>query len=363
MDYIRFYHLRVYDRLNAPKGTLIAQMEARSGVTFNQAQVALARQWIGDSADPNMPTEVTIKLPGPALEGIVLSNKTEVKSEKYPLPRSYSDAVAVIERFERGANALVGRRHDAVADTVGQHALQDETELRDEQWLGTEEEELNSYVSELSYIHTKLMIVDDCRVIMGSANLNDRSQRGDGDSEIALVVDDEAQIPSMMNGRPYNAARFAASLRRKLFRQHLGLIPPQNVTSRREPVTSFMRPAPEPNEDETYLDEDARVADPLSDGLLNLLNTTARVNREVFTELFRPVPSNLVHNWNAYDIYKPKVKVGHVVPSVPLQRVKERLALVRGSIVEAPIDFLIDEKEFGEGPEWSKLNPALPVYI
>jgi phospholipase D1/2 len=74
---------------------------------------------------------------------------------------------------------------------------------------------------------------------MGSANLNDRSQRvsntgtcsirlafsscttnkGDGDSEIALVVDDEAQIPSMMNGRPYNAARFAASLRRKLFRR------------------------------------------------------------------------------------------------------------------------------------------------
>jgi phospholipase D1/2 len=80
------------------------------------------------------------------------------------------------------------------------------------------------------------------------------------------------------------------------------LIPPQNVTSRREPVTSFMRPAPEPNEDETYLEEDARVADPLSDGLLNLLNTTARVNREVYTELFRPVPSNLVHNWKAYDV-------------------------------------------------------------
>jgi len=30
------------------------------------------------------------------------------------------------------------------------------------------------------------------------------------------------------------------------------------------------------------------VADPLSDGLLKLLDTTARVNREVFTELFRP---------------------------------------------------------------------------
>jgi len=362
-DYIRFYHLRVYDRINAPMDTLIAQMEANSGIKFGQAQVALARQWVGDSADPSMPTQVAVKLPEPTSEGIVLSNKTEVKLETYPLPRLYSDAVAVIEQFERGANALVGRQHDAVADTVGQHALQDKTELGDEQWLGSEEEELNSYVSELSYIHTKLMIVDDRRVIMGSANLNDRSQKGNGDSEIALVVEDGDHISSMMNGRPYDAARFAASLRRKLFRQHLGLIPPQNVTSRREHVTSFMRSAPVPNDDETDLEDDARVADPLSDNLLNLWNTTARVNREVFTELFRPVPSNLVHNWKAYETYKPKVKVGHVVPGVPLHRVKERLALVRGSLVEAPLEFLIDEKDFVEGPEWSGLDPALPIYI
>ena len=162
-DYIRFYHLRVYDRINAPMGkrfsvfftyfshacpkdTLIAQMEANSGIKFGQAQVALARQWVGDSADPSMPTQVAVKLPEPTTEGIVLSNKTEVKLETYPLPRLYSDAVAVIEQFERGANALVGRQHDAVADTVGQHALQDKTELGDEQWLGSEEEELNSYV-------------------------------------------------------------------------------------------------------------------------------------------------------------------------------------------------------------------------
>ena len=49
------------------------------------------------------------------------------------MPRLYSDAVAIVERFESGANALVGRQHDAVADTVGQHALQDETQLADEQ--------------------------------------------------------------------------------------------------------------------------------------------------------------------------------------------------------------------------------------
>jgi len=360
-DYIRFYHLRVYDRINAPINTMIAKMEASSGVKFTEAQVALARQWVGDSADSDMPTEVTIKVPEPTAEGIVLSDKAQVKTDKYTLPHSYSEAESVIKRFEQGAEVLVGRRHDAVADAVGQHALQDETELAEEQWLGSEEEELNSYVSELSYIHTKLMIVDDRRVIMGSANLNDRSQKGDGDSEIALVVEDDDQIPSYMDGRPYSAGRFAATLRRKLFRQHLGLIPPQNVPS--EKVTLFMRPAPVPDEDETDLKEDVRVADPLSDEMMNLLNTTARVNREVFTELFRPVPSNLVHNWAAYDVYKPKVKVGHVAPGITLKRVKDRLALVRGSIVEAPLDFLIDEKDFTEGPDWKGLNPALPIYI
>ena len=83
---------------------------------------------------------------------------------------------------------------------------------------------------------------------------------------------------------------------------HLGLIPPQNVASSHENVTSFMRPAPVPNEDETNLEEDALVADPLSDRMLHLWNTTARVNCEVFTEVFRPLPSNLVPDWKAYDV-------------------------------------------------------------
>lgn len=46
------------------------------------------------------------------------------------------------------------------------------------------------------------MIVDDRRVIMGSANLNDRSQKGNGDSEIALVVEDMDLIDSRMDGKP-----------------------------------------------------------------------------------------------------------------------------------------------------------------
>ena len=93
---------------------------------------------------------------------------------------------------------------------VGQHAMQDTSSLFDEQWDGTDEEELSCIVSEvcpaahrytsqmlnlykLCYIHSKLMIVDDRRVICGSSNLNDRSQRGDHDSEIAIVIGKESK--------------------------------------------------------------------------------------------------------------------------------------------------------------------------
>ena len=44
-------------------------------------------------------------------------------------------------------------------------------------------------VSELVYIHSKLMIVDDRFVIAGSANINDRSLNGTRDSEVCMVIE------------------------------------------------------------------------------------------------------------------------------------------------------------------------------
>lgn len=43
-------------------------------------------------------------------------------------------------------------------------------------------------VSELIYVHSKLMIVDDRVVICGSANINDRSMLGKRDSEVAVLI-------------------------------------------------------------------------------------------------------------------------------------------------------------------------------
>ncbi|KAF5376461.1 hypothetical protein D9615_008601 [Tricholomella constricta] len=359
-DYIRFFHLRAYDRINAPMASFINKMEKNSGVTFHEAQVALARQWIGQDPD-NTQTEVTLTLPAPTTEGLVISDKTPPKTETVRIPESAEAARAIVDRFESGAEGLRG--DEDVSDTVSQHMLSDKTTLMAEKWQGTVEEELNAYISELLYIHSKLMIVDDERVIMGSANVNDRSQKGDGDSEICLVVEDDNKIDSLMDGKPYQASRFAATLRRKLYREHLGLIPPQMPVDGNPQVTSFMRPAPHPNDDETNTEHDNQVVDPLAMSTMFLVIETARKNREIFTELFRPVPTNLVRDWALYDKYVPKVKAGHVIPGISLDRLKTRLSQVRGALVECPLDFLIDDKDFVTGPEWKGLNPTLPIYI
>ena len=64
-----------------------------------------------------------------------------------------------------------------------------------------------------------------------------------------------------------------------------------------------MRPAPFPPSDLTHSREDRLVADPLIHETDQLWKETARKNREIFTEIFRPVPTNLVQTLDAYDVW------------------------------------------------------------
>ncbi|CCF55777.1 hypothetical protein KAFR_0A03420 [Kazachstania africana CBS 2517] len=77
-------------------------------------------------------------------------------------------------------------------------------------------------VTEQLYVHAKLMIVDDRSCIIGSANINERSQLGSRDSEIAMIVRDTDLIKTKMNDEEYYAGRFAWELRQRLMREHLG---------------------------------------------------------------------------------------------------------------------------------------------
>ncbi|CAF3448091.1 unnamed protein product, partial [Rotaria sp. Silwood2] len=45
-------------------------------------------------------------------------------------------------------------------------------------------------VTEIIYIHSKIMIIDDCMAIYCSTNINDPSLVGNRDSEFFIIVND-----------------------------------------------------------------------------------------------------------------------------------------------------------------------------
>jgi phospholipase D1/2 len=213
-----------------------------------------------------------------------------------------------------------------------------------------------------------LLVADDQIVICGSANMNDRSQLGDHDSEIAIIVRDTETVDSYMDGRPWPASKFAASLRRQIFRKHLGLLKHQDF----DRPDQNSEPIGVPNIYDWDSEEDRRVADPISDDFWNLWNWRAKTNTDAFAKVFHPVPYDGVRNWKQYDEYyerffheeagdkdknkKPsQYKWGHVVAEEFAQgeqgvkEVKEVLSTIKGTLVEMPLLFLKDEDIAKEG--------------
>jgi phospholipase D1/2 len=80
------------------------------------------------------------------------------------------------------------------------------------------------YVTEQIYVHNKTMIVDDCYAIVGSANINDRSQLGNRDSELAvLVVDTDFSYEHIgSKDGPSVTRAFARKLRMAIWNKILG---------------------------------------------------------------------------------------------------------------------------------------------
>jgi phospholipase D1/2 len=93
-----------------------------------------------------------------------------------------------------------------------------------------------------------------------------------------------------------------------IFSAHLGLVEPDIIRNAHDPVTSFMRPAPIPNDPEDDQGPRRRaeyitVIDPLSDEFQVLWDSVAQTNRSVYTEVFRAIPSDLVRSWAQYKVH------------------------------------------------------------
>jgi len=364
MDYIRFYNLRSYDRINASK--IMQEAEQRSGVSYGQASEGY------DAAQEGSRDFQAYRPPPTAEYGVY-----EMDGGGRPPQQAYEMDAGVpndgrqsdYNRYQQEAQKLGGRQGlgDGRWDSVAECYMLNGEDIRQVPWEGGAVDEMDAFVSEELYIHTKLLIADDTTVICGSANLNDRSQLGDHDSEIAIIIRDAAMIDSTMDGRPYQVSRFASSLRREIFRKHLGLLKHQPIDA----VDDNWQPVSVPQVYDWGSDMDNQVADPLSDDFQNLWNWRANTNTQAFGKIFHPVPSDEVRNWKQYDEYysrffgqsekdkenkKPSLyKWGHVVAEnfaqgeQGVQEVKEVLSTIRGNLVEMPLLFLKEEDIAKEG--------------
>uniref|UniRef100_A0A669B6G2 Phospholipase n=1 Tax=Oreochromis niloticus TaxID=8128 RepID=A0A669B6G2_ORENI len=167
-------------------------------------------------------------------------------------------------------------------------------------------------VTELIYVHSKMLIADDNTVIIGSANINDRSMLGKRDSEVAVIVEDSEMVDSVMDGEPYKAGKYALQLRLECFKTILG----------------------------TYTDPTIDVSDPISDHFYKevWMSTSAR-NASIYQRVFRCLPSSDVRNIMELEGYLAKAGLDREDPA----RAQEELKKIRGFLVQFPLQFLSEQ--------------------
>jgi phospholipase D1/2 len=332
--YINFYNLRSYDRINA--SAIMGRAENESGVRYEDARREYDERH----------------------EGYDYERDQHRRGDDYGRGQG-SHGDSQYRRYQEAASHM----SDQTWDSISACYMLNGPEVRGVPWTGSAEDEFNAFVSEQLYIHSKVLIADDQLVICGSANLNDRSQLGNHDSEIAVVIEDPTPVSSSMGGRPYTASAFAASLRRQLFRKHLGLLPHQPPDAANRNWTPVSHDAV--NDYDWGSAADRLVQDPLSRDFIDLWRATARRNTEIFSRAFHPVPDDKMRTWEDYDAffskhfvmpgeeaekaaegYKAgKADYGHVVKEEfpgGVAELKEWLGGVRGTLVEMPLQFLID---------------------
>uniref|UniRef100_A0A8D3CBY6 Phospholipase n=1 Tax=Scophthalmus maximus TaxID=52904 RepID=A0A8D3CBY6_SCOMX len=187
----------------------------------------------------------------------------------------------------------------------------------DDQWMNyisfaglrTHAELEGRLVTELIYVHSKMLIADDNTVIIGSANINDRSMLGKRDSEVAVIVEDSEKVASVMDGHEYEAGPYALQLRLECFRTILG----------------------------GHTDSSIDVSDPISDRFYKeVWMTTAGRNATIYERVFRSLPSSLVRNMSELEQFQSKPGLAQT----DLPRAQEELRKIRGFLVQFPLDFL-----------------------
>jgi phospholipase D1/2 len=176
-------------------------------------------------------------------------------------------------------------------------------------------------VTEQIYIHSKLLIVDDAVAIVGSANINDRSLTGNGDTEIAAVVVDTEGVELRDLGSPtltVQTRKFARELRRQLWEKHFGFM----IKSTNEEDTAYFnstfRAGQTPGKAASRLEHPPRLKtsakkvsnvsgvewekildQPCAPDVVKAVQTIAAHNARIYEEVFQHTPRNSLRTFAA----------------------------------------------------------------
>lgn len=276
-NHIFFFNLRSYDRLS--RTSAVEKREKDTGVKYLEVQRAQAEEVMGAGIHG-------IKDP---VAGERDTHMGSVKDQSgNGRPQEARDALDAKKKFE----ASLGEDGHKTVYSVAHHAMANSGSIEDEIWDDEDPEtEIRNWIQEELYIHSKLLIADDRIVVCGSSNLNDRSQVGHHDSELSIVMEDTKHVTSTMNGQPYEAGWHATSLRRYLWREHLGLLPSQELDGSKD---INARPPGEDSPNDPWDRDDSWkfTEDPLSDELWDMWTTRATKNTEMFRHLFHADPDD-----------------------------------------------------------------------
>lgn len=266
-DYVFIFNLRSYDRLN--KTPAMVKQEEKSGIKYQDVQRAEAEEIMG--------------------EGV--QNTTDSKKGSDNSGNEEKERLVDQKRQFEAHREEAGLGDDGIpsSDSIAATAMLNGGKVSEQEWTGDLESEKENFVQEELYIHGKVCIVDDRIAICGSSNINDRSQLGFHDSELTIVMEDYDVIPSTMDGQPFKAGRHAATLRRLLWREHLGLAPAQVLDATNDP--NAQPPDVCMNEERSGPEEDF-VVDPMSDELWERWTSQATTNTQTFRHLFRADPDD-----------------------------------------------------------------------
>ncbi|KAL1842573.1 hypothetical protein VTJ49DRAFT_4856 [Mycothermus thermophilus] len=406
-EYLFFFNLRSYDRLNRTPD--VKARERKAGVKYRDVQRAEAEELMPEgihgtaNAEGRVDGDAHMGKTGGKRGSSSKAQPDGVAADPDSLngERSQEDALQKFEATSPGSGPATNNNtatangnnhddntsntnasndktkssptpHDPAYATVAHHAMAHQPPLSSIPWDHISDAnssscqpttdpddpvqaEIHQWIQEELYIHSKLLIVDDRIMICGSSNLNDRSQLGERDSELSVVLEDEDKVQGVMDGKPYEAGRLMRDLRLKLWREHLGMARPQALNAEGDPAA--MPPGWEVDGekgkggekdgkgvgDEDDEEAEKLVEDPLSDELWDLWTKRATQNTLVFRQLFHADPDDHVKTFDDYNGFMPArgVRPGHIFDRMmPAHEARKKLDTVRGHLVWMPLQFL-----------------------